>query len=288
MGDAARSRDQAVGRRYAQTMGRRDADPLRRSFSRRRCAALGAKENRLLGRYSHRRHRPQVAFVHAQLSEFHSTVGARGRENRRGDGAFRVREDLRPLLRPHHRLGCKTGAGKIRRALCGGGEGGERVLMFFPSFRGARQREPGIQMRMMACVSGFWARSLALASRNDERSYSSSSFSPLPPICLSLANTALTSISPPAFCFSSAAAATSASFFAVVSAAGNSVAPVAVGSGFSLLARETSRSRSICEARPSVTGSIGARLTAFQWLRSRIAEMVDLVVPTSRMIWLSL
>ena len=75
----------------------------------------------------------------------------------------------------------------------------------------------------------------------------------------------------------------------VVSEAGSSVAPCAAAStGFSLAARCTSRSRSICEHRPSVTGSIGCRFCAFQWVRSRIAWMVDLVVPTSRMIWASL
>src|SRR4029078_8867289 len=106
----------------------------------------------------------------------------------------------------------------------------------------------------------------------------SPSLSPLPPSCLSLANTALTSISP-GFLSLSAAAATSASLRAVVSAAGSSVAPVSTGAGFSLLARCTSRSRSICEARPSVTGSIGARLAEFQCVRSRIDAIVDLVVP---------
>src|SRR5438067_11962232 len=50
----------------------------------------------------------------------------------------------------------------------------------------------------------------------------------------------------------------------------------------------TSRSRSICEQSPSVTGSSGVRLAEFQCVRSRIAWIVDLVVPTSRMIWLSL
>src|SRR5665213_3089907 len=58
--------------------------------------------------------------------------------------------------------------------------------------------------------------------------------------------------------------------------------------GFSLLARLTSKSRSVCLASPSVTGSIGASAAAFQWVRSRIAAIVDLVVPTSRMIALSL
>src|SRR5690242_6015990 len=61
------------------------------------------------------------------------------------------------------------------------------------------------------------------------------SLSPLPPSCLSLANTALTSSSP-GFFSGSAAAATSASLRAVVSAAGSSVAPVSAGAGFSLLA----------------------------------------------------
>ena len=74
----------------------------------------------------------------------------------------------------------------------------------------------------------------------------------------------------------------------MVTEAGNSVAPWAsTGTGFSLAARCTSRSRSICEHSPSVTGSSGVRLAEFQWVRSRIASMVDLVVPTSRMIWLS-
>src|SRR6476469_8621908 len=132
------------------------------------------------------------------------------------------------------------------------------------------------------CIE-FFARPTGENSRGDH----SPSLSPLPPSCLSLANTALTSISPD-FLSVSAAAATSASLRAVVSAAGSSVAPVSTGAGFSLLARDTSRSRSICEARPSVTGSIGARFAEFQWVRSRIEAIVDLVVPTRRMMALSL
>jgi hypothetical protein len=55
-----------------------------------------------------------------------------------------------------------------------------------------------------------------------------------------------------------------------------------------LAARSTSRSRSIWVQRPRVTGSIGVRLAAFQWVRPRICSMVDLVVPTRREIWASL
>ena len=66
-----------------QTLGRRHADPLRRSLRRRHGAALGGRRGRarrrLRRRHPHRRHRPQVALLHAQLSEFHSAVGARGR-----------------------------------------------------------------------------------------------------------------------------------------------------------------------------------------------------------------
>src|SRR5512139_3708159 len=68
----------------------------------------------------------------------------------------------------------------------------------------------------------------------------SPSLSPLPPSCLSLARTALTSSSL-GFFSGSPAVATSASLRAVVSAAGNRVAPVSTGAGFSLLARCTSR-----------------------------------------------
>ena len=55
-----------------------------------RCC-IGRKARRprcgLFRRYSHRRHRPQVAVLHAQLSEFHSAVGARGYAHRRSDGS---------------------------------------------------------------------------------------------------------------------------------------------------------------------------------------------------------
>ena len=87
MDHAAGSGDLSVGRRDPQTMGRRHADPLRRPLRRRHGAALGAgrgrPRRRLRRRHPHRRHRPQVALLHAQLSEFHSAVGARGRGDRR-------------------------------------------------------------------------------------------------------------------------------------------------------------------------------------------------------------
>src|ERR1700730_3566456 len=113
------------------------------------------------------------------------------------------------------------------------------------------------------------------------------SLSVFPPIFLSFASTAPTSSSSEGFSF---AASASARDSAVVASAGRSVEPrsASVGSGFSLAARWTSRSRSIWEQSPSVTGSSGLRFVAFQWVRSRIAWIVDLVVPTSRMIWLSL
>ena len=63
-------------RRHLSIMGRRDAHPLRRPFRRRHRAALGARRrrprHRLRRRHPHRHHRPQMAVVHAQLSEFHS------------------------------------------------------------------------------------------------------------------------------------------------------------------------------------------------------------------------
>ncbi len=109
----------------------------------------------------------------------------------------------------------------------------------------------------------------------------------LPTNCLSLANTALTSSSSD-FLAGAGAAGSGSSFGAVVTEAGKSVAPCAsIGTGFSLAAFCTSMSRSICEHSPSVTGSSGVRLVEFQCVRSRIAEMVDLVVPTSRMMALS-
>src|SRR6202521_651504 len=106
----------------------------------------------------------------------------------------------------------------------------------------------------------------------------------LPPSCLSLANTALTSSSSEGFSFAAGASGCPA---AVVTSAGSSVEPcTSLATGFSFAARWTSRSRSICEHSPSVTGSMGVRLGAFQWVRSRIAWIVDLVVPTRRITWL--
>ncbi len=49
----------------------------------------------------------------------------------------------------------------------------------------------------------------------------------------------------------------------------------------------TSASSSTWVHRPSVTGSCGVRFGEFQCVRSRMAWMVGLVVPTRRMIWLS-
>jgi len=46
----------------------------------------------------------------------------------------------------------------------------------------------------------------------------------------------------------------------------------------------TAKSRSICEQRPRDTGSTGLILGVFQWVRSRMAAIVVLVVPTSFMI----
>ena len=138
---AGRSGDQTVAGRYLQIMGRHHADPLRRPFRRRHGAALGARRvrprRRLFRRHSHRRHRPQVAVLHAQLSEFHSAVRVRSGAHRAGDAAVFLRPALRPLLRPRHRQGCKIGFGKIRRALHrrGGGEEGstQRVTLPLPS-----------------------------------------------------------------------------------------------------------------------------------------------------------
>ena len=137
----------------------------------------------------------------------------------------------------------------------------------------------GGQVLLFVTGAGRWSVDWLLARRRAER------YSLLPPpICLSLANTASTLSSSAGF-FSSGSGSRGRM---VVSDAGSKVAPWAVTStGFSLAARCTSRSRSICEHRPSVTGSIGCRFDAFQWVRSRIAWIVDLVVPTSRMIWLS-
>ena len=73
-----------------------------------------------------------------------------------------------------------------------------------------------------------------------------------------------------------------------VRAAGSSVSPAGAGCSRPREARCTSKSRSICEHRPSVTGSIGTRFCEFQCLRSRICSMVDLVVPTRREICASL
>src|SRR6185437_2213497 len=89
-------------------------------------------------------------------------------------------------------------------------------------------------------------------------------YSPLPPpSCLSLANTAWTSRS--SDFLAGAAGAGGSSLGAVVTEAGSSVAPCAsTGAGFSLAARCTSRSRSIWEQSPSVTGSSGVRLAEFQ------------------------
>src|SRR5918998_1540209 len=67
---------------------------------------------------------------------------------------------------------------------------------------------------------------------------------------------------------------------AVETSAGMRVPPVAWGStcGRSLAARCTSKSRSIWEQRPSVTGSMGDRLVEFQWVRSRTCWIVVLAV----------
>ena len=92
-------------------------------------------------------------------------------------------------------------------------------------------------------------------------------YSPLPPpSCFSLANTALTSSSSAGFFATGAAGAGSGSSFgAVVTEAGRRVAPCcSAGAGFSLAAFITSRSRSVCEQRPSVTGSSGVRFAEFQ------------------------
>src|SRR4029077_16949784 len=78
-------------------------------------------------------------------------------------------------------------------------------------------------LRAQNCIE-FFARPAGENSRGDH----SPSLSPLPPTCLTLATTALTSISLD-FLSVSAAAATSASLRAVVSAAGSSVAPVSTG-----------------------------------------------------------
>ena len=89
----------------------------------------GRARHRLRGRYSHRRHRPQVAILHAQLSEFHSVVGARGRAHRQS--AWRrfdfdmvyghyfdrvIPKDAKQVLR------------KIRRALRRGDQRDARIL----------------------------------------------------------------------------------------------------------------------------------------------------------------
>ena len=67
-----------VERRDARLLGRRDAGALRRPFSRRHGAALAGgadgTRHRLRRRHPLRRRGPQVAFLHAQLSEFHSAV----------------------------------------------------------------------------------------------------------------------------------------------------------------------------------------------------------------------
>ncbi len=47
----------------------------------------------------------------------------------------------------------------------------------------------------------------------------------------------------------------------------------------------TAASSSLCLQRPSATGSTGAMLAMFQWVRPRIDSMVGLVVPTSLEIW---
>ncbi len=64
------------------SVGRRHAGAVRRTFPRRHRDALGGRRRRprhcLRRRYPDRDDGPQMAVVHAQLSELHSAVGARG------------------------------------------------------------------------------------------------------------------------------------------------------------------------------------------------------------------
>jgi hypothetical protein len=119
-----------------------DGDTLRRPFPRRHGAALGGRRgrprHRLRRRHPHRRNRPQVADLHAQLSEFHSAVAARGRGHRPGNGAVLLRAHLRSLFRPRHCLGRESRAGKIRRALHRGDRGDTGVLTISLILRSAR------------------------------------------------------------------------------------------------------------------------------------------------------
>src|SRR4029453_3377932 len=299
-----------------------------------------------------------MALLHAQLSELHPAVGARGGTHWQGPGTVQVRNDLLPLFRSCDPQGRQTGFGEIRCALRGRDQRHERLLndgqkkkpaarmpggkrqfarpdkcaqiwsatsshkssLLFvdwmaldcrPTFaivgptRECELNSPAcdfphnapIAARSHDCDPGARCHAelpacqrppaLLRNFRNSSENFYSPSFSLLPPSCFSFAKTALTSSSP-GFFSGSTLAAISASLRAVVSAAGSNVAPVSTGAGFSLLARCTSKSRSICEARPSVTGSMGVRLAEFQCVRSRIEAIVDLVVPTSRMIALSL
>ena len=75
----------------------------------------------------------------------------------------------------------------------------------------------------------------------------------------------------------------------VVTSLGTSVWPRSSSTGGrSLEARLTSKSRSICEQSPSVTGSIGVSAAEFQCVRSRTASNVVFVVPARRIICASL
>ena len=170
MDHAAGSRDLSVGRRHFQIVGRRHTDPLRRSFRRRQRAALGGRRERpwrgLFRRHPHRRHRPQVAFLHAQLSEFHSTVGARSRAYRQGHGAVFIRHALRPLFRPRHRRRTPSRCWKIRLSAISRrwrGSGGTNC-----HFGRAEGANPESRAKSSASCSGFRVRSLRSRPRNDE------------------------------------------------------------------------------------------------------------------------
>ena len=167
MGDAAGCGGAPLGRRDADAVGWRHAGALRRSFPRRHGAALGGRRlrprHRLFRRYPYRDDRPQMAVVHAQLSEPDPALAPRGGAYRAGAFAVLVRDDLRPLLRPCHRARWQRGVGDSRW----------RAMSRPSRARGGTKKRPrgcrnSLRGRKGACVPRAGARR-ALRARQDHR-----------------------------------------------------------------------------------------------------------------------
>ena len=83
--------------------------------------ALGGRRlgprHRLFRRYPHRRARPPMAVLHAQLPEPDTALAPRGGTHRRDTLAVFVRGYLRPLFRPRHRARRQKGAGEFGRPI---------------------------------------------------------------------------------------------------------------------------------------------------------------------------